>query len=148
MAANFGWDSDTTRSNVPLVMYLDCFCYRLQRLSSTPFDTAEIPKDPDVFYVFEMVLGSVKKSYERRVSKIQPGFLITDQDNAIGLAQGHCPMLDPTLRPLFDISTSAYAGSFEVNEFGSPGSSITTASNVPIYHDLWATMTCNWAEEV
>jgi hypothetical protein len=148
MAANLGWDSDTTRSNVPLVMYLDCLCYRFQHLSSTPSDTTETPKDPDVLYVFKMVLGSVKKSYERRVSKIEPGLLIVDHDNAIGLARGHCPILDPTLKPLFEFSDSTYGDSFEMREFGTSTASNTVAFSPPLYHDLWATMTCSWAKEV
>jgi hypothetical protein len=147
MAANLGWDSDTTRSNVPLVMYLDCLCYRFQLLSSTPPDGSETPKNPDVLYVFKMVLGSVKKSYERRVAQIEPGFLVVDHGKAIGVARGHCPILDPTLGPLFDISDSTYGGSFELSQGGTSSASTTSSSSAPLYHDLWATMTCSWAEE-
>jgi hypothetical protein len=147
MAANFGWDSDTTRSNVPLVMYLDCLCYRFQYLSSTPSDTIETPKTPDVLYVFKRILGSVKKSYERRVSKIEPNSFIVDHGNVVGLARGHCPILDPTLSPLFDISDSTYGGSFDMTEFGTQSISTSGASKMPLWHDLWATMSCSWAEE-
>lgn len=146
MAANLGWDSDTTRSNIPLVMYLDALCYRFQHLSLTPSDDTETPKNPDVIYVFKMILKSCKKSYERRVSKIEPGFLVVDHSNVIGVARGHCPILDPSLNPLFDISDSTYGGSYELSESATPSNSSTTAS-LPQYHDVWAIMTGSWAEE-
>jgi len=147
MAANLGWDSDTTRSNVPLVMYLDALCYRFQHLSLTPSDTAETPQNPDVLYVFGMILRSCKKSYERRVAKIAPGFLIVDDANVIDMAaRGHCPMLDPALNPLFDISDSTYGGSYELSESATPSTS-STAASLPQYHDVWAVMTGSWAEE-
>ena len=152
MAANLGWDVNTTRANVPLVMYLDCLCYRFQTLSSTIPDGSDPPKNPDVLYVFKMVLESVKKSYERRVSNIKPDFFIVDHGTAIGVARGHCPMLDPTLsvyfnNPLSDDST--YTGSFDFDGSASyPSSEIWRPANTPLYHDLWATMTCSWAEEI
>lgn len=146
MAANLGWDSDTTRSNVPLVMYLDALCYRFQHLSLTPSDTVEPPQNPDVLYVFRMILRSCKKSYERRVSKIEPGFMVVDHTNVIGVARGHCPILDPTLNPLFDIPDSAYEGSYELSDSTTPGSS-STAGYVPQYHDIWAVMSGSWAKE-
>jgi hypothetical protein len=146
MAATLGWDSDTTRTSIPLLMYLDALCYRFQHLSSTPSETGETPKNPDVLYVFQMILRSCKKSYERRVSKIEPGFLVVDHANVIGVARGHCPILDPTLNPLFDITDSTYGGSFELNDMSTPSASSTTAS-LPPYHDMWAVMTGTWAEE-
>jgi hypothetical protein len=146
MAASLGWDSDTTRSNVPLIMYLDALCYRFEHLSVIPAGITETPKNPDVIYVFRMILKSCKKSYERRVSKIEPGFLVVDHANVIGVARGHCPILDPTLNPLFDISDSTYGGSLELNESATPSAS-STAASLPQYHDVWAIMTGSWAEE-
>jgi hypothetical protein len=146
MAATLGWDSDTTRSTVPLVMYLDALCYRFQHLSLTPSDTVETPKNPDVLYVFTMILRSCKKSYERRVSKIKPGFLVIDHANVIGVARGHCPILDPTLNPLFEFSDSTYGGSYQLSDSATPSAS-STAAYVPQYHDVWAVMTGSWAEE-
>jgi hypothetical protein len=146
MAASLGWDSDTTRSNVPLIMYLDALCYRFEHLSVIPAGITETPKNPDVIYVFRMILKSCKKSYERRVSKIEPGFLVVDHSNVIGVARGHCPILDPTLNPLFEISDSTYGGSLELNESATPSAS-STAASLPQYHDVWAVMTGSWAEE-
>jgi len=146
MAASLGWDSDTTRSNVPLIMYLDALCYRFEHLSVIPAGITETPKNPDVIYVFRMILKSCKKSYERRVSKIEPGFLVVDHANVIGVARGHCPIQDPTLNPLFDISDSTYGGSFELDNGATPSAS-STATWLPQYHDVWAVMTGSWAEE-
>lgn len=145
MSSNLGWDAETTRSNIPMVMYLDCICYRLQHLSSDSSETAETPKNPGVRYVFSMILGSVKKSYERRVSKIEPGFMMVDPGNVIGVARGHCPIHDPTLKSLLDLSDSTDGSSFELGEGSSP--SVSTPPNMPLYHDVWSTMTCSWANE-
>jgi hypothetical protein len=127
-------------------MYLDALCYRFQHLSLMPSDTVETPKNPDVLYVFSMILRSCKKSYERRVSKIEPGFLVVDHANVIGVARGHCPILDPTLNPLFEFSDSTYGGSYQLSDSATPSAS-SAAAFVPQYHDVWAVMTGSWAEE-
>ncbi|KAH7412843.1 hypothetical protein BKA64DRAFT_339090 [Cadophora sp. MPI-SDFR-AT-0126] len=143
MAAKLGWNADTARSQVPLVMYLDCLCYRFQLLSSIPVRTAEPPKQADVYHVFQMILGSVKKSYEKRISKLAP-------EPPIGhplATTGHCPMMDYSLNIYFDPLVSMDASSFDMTGSGTP-SIESTASAVPLYHDLWATMTGSWAEEI
>jgi hypothetical protein len=145
MAATLAWDADSTRSNIPMSMYLDCLCYRFQQLSITPADGTSPPKNPDVLFVFKMVLESVKKSYERRVAKIEPGFFAINHGTVVGVARGHCPMHDPTLNIYFDKTDSAYESSFDLSGNGSSAS--VPASTILVYHDLWATMTGNWAEE-
>ncbi|KAH6712351.1 hypothetical protein BKA61DRAFT_485453 [Leptodontidium sp. MPI-SDFR-AT-0119] len=142
MAAKLGWNAETARSQVPLVMYLDCLCYRFQILSSVPARTAEPPKHSDVYHVFQMILGSVKKSYEKRVSKLVPEPPIGNN-----FATGHCPMMDYSLNVYFDPLVSMDASSFDLSGSGTP-SIESTASSVPLYHDLWATMTGSWADEI
>lgn len=73
MASVMGWDASTTRTNIPLVMYLDCLCYRFMDLSGTKAESIEDAVDPDIMFVFRMMLGSVKKSYEKRVGDIKVG---------------------------------------------------------------------------
>ncbi|CZR61408.1 uncharacterized protein PAC_11304 [Phialocephala subalpina] len=143
MAANVGWDPASTRANVPFGMYLDALCYRFQHLSSTPSEGVEPPKNPDVLYIFMMVLGSVKKSYERRVNNIKPKFFAVDHGNAIEAARGHCPMMDPNLSVYFGTPDSTYGSSLET----ASSTPSFTAISAPLYHDLWATMTGSWAEE-
>lgn len=145
VASTLGWDSETTRSNIPLVMYLDALCYRFQSITSTPQRGADLPKNPDAVYVMKKMLESVRKSYERRVAKIEPGFLIVSDGNAIGIATGHCPMMDPTLKVLFDEAVFTYDESFSMS--ATPASN-STSSTIPLYHDLWATMTGSWANEI
>ncbi|KUJ19262.1 uncharacterized protein LY89DRAFT_731670 [Mollisia scopiformis] len=140
MAANMGWDANATRANIPFTMYLDALSYRFQHLSSTPSEGTDPPKNPDVLYVFKMMLGSVKKSYERRLNKIQPEFFV---DNAMGVARGHCPVLDPGLSIYFSTPDSTYGSSFDTGNSTPSFSAICT----PLYHDLWATMTGSWAAE-
>ncbi|CZS93246.1 uncharacterized protein RAG0_03616 [Rhynchosporium agropyri] len=144
MAAKLSWNEETARSQVPLVMYLDCLAYRFQLLSSIPARTDSPPKHSDVYHVFHMILGSVKKSYEKRISKLDP-------QPPIGHAftTGHCPMMDYSLNTYFDPLMSMDASSFEPSGSGTP-SIETPAANVaplPQYHDIWATMTGSWADE-
>lgn len=140
MATNMGWDSNTTRTNVPFSMYLDALSYRFQTLSSTPSDGEIRPVNPDVMYVFKIVLGSVKKSYERRVNNI----ITIEQSNPIGV-RGYCPMMDAKLDMFFGTPDSSYESG---SSFDTDGNSTPSfgAVNTPLYHDLWATMTGSWAE--
>lgn len=156
MASNLGWTPDTTRANIPLVMYLDALCYRYQAISSTPTPSgSERPQDPDIFFVFKLILGSVKKSYEQRVAAITPQSFAVQMGNAVGAARGHCPMLDPSLAVFFDsdleIEDSTYGGSWDFSGGASlvntPASSNNAAMH-PVYFDLWATMTGSWATEI
>ncbi|KAH8672069.1 hypothetical protein BGZ60DRAFT_26753 [Tricladium varicosporioides] len=144
MAAKLGWDSDTTRANIPLVMYLDCLCFRFQQISTTKGNESEKPNNPDMLYVFNKILGSVKKSYERRVNAIRPESLPVDLGNGLGPVRGHCPILDPTLSPYFAVTPedSTYSSSWDL----STNSDLSHGSSRLVYHDLWATMTCSWAD--
>lgn len=99
-----------------------------------------------MFYVFRMILGSVKKSYEKRVADIQPRSFVIDNGNAMGTARGHCPILDPSLGPLFESLESSMDGdSFGMGSDGDSG--VAFGSTPTPYHDLWATMSCSWANE-
>jgi hypothetical protein len=152
MASNLGWTPETTRANIPLVMYLDVLSYRFQAVSSTP--SSERPKDPDIFYVFKLIIGSVKKSYERRVAAITPKSFVVEMGNAVGAARGHCPMLDPNLAVYFDadleMGDSTYGGSWNLTGSGlaNTPASRNSATMPPVYFDLWATMTGSWAQEL
>jgi hypothetical protein len=139
-----------------MAMYLDALCYRFQAISSTPTPSgSERPQDPDIFFVFKLILGSVKKSYERRVAAITPKSFVVEQGKAVGAAKGHCPILDPSLAPYFDsdleMEDSTYGGSWDfsggVSCSNTPACSVNTVMP-PVYFDLWATMTGTWAEEI
>jgi hypothetical protein len=156
MASNLRWTPDTTRANIPLVMYLDALCYRFQTVSSphTP-PGSERPQVPDVFFVFKLILGSVKKSYERRVASIAPKSFVVEMGKAVGAARGHCPMLDSSLAVYFDsdleMEDSTYGGSWDFSggaTLANTPASSNNATKPPVYFDLWATMTGTWAEEI
>ena len=150
IAATMNWDSSTTRANIPMVMYLDALCYRFHALSPTQASGGDIPKHSDALYVLAVILGSVKRSYTRRVDSIQPTTFLVDPS----LARGpHCPMKDRGLSDYFDHELdSAYGGDLSGGSVGSVGSTgappgPSSAAYMPLYHDLWATMTCSWAQE-
>ena len=139
-----------------MVMYLDALCYRFQAVSSacTP-SGSERSQDPDVFFVFKLILGSVKKSYERRVAAIAPKSFTVEMDKAVGVARGHCPMLDPSLAVYFDsdleMEDSTCGGSWNFSGGATMTNTPASSNNVAkphVYFDLWATMTGTWAKEI
>jgi hypothetical protein len=107
MASRCGWDPEATRTNIPLGMYLDALCFRFQSHSATPAVNGTPAKNPDMLYVFFLILSSVKKSYARRVAKIAPAVFSPEYSTPSGLARGHCPILDPSLRPYFDVDETS-----------------------------------------
>lgn len=148
MAASLNWDPGTTRSNIPMVMYLDALCYRFNALSPAQPSGGATRKHPDGLTVFAMVLGSVKRSYIRRVDAIQPSNFAVDSSIS---REPHCPMKDASLNAYFEQELdSGYGGDTSRSSVGSldvpPCASKVTG--MPLYHDLWATMTCTWAKEL
>ncbi|KAI9055633.1 hypothetical protein LZ554_000577 [Drepanopeziza brunnea f. sp. 'monogermtubi'] len=111
MARQLGWGPAAARSAVPLG-----------------------ERSADVFLTFEMVLGSVKRSYERRVEKlvsapVPENHAIVGPDVHFAAARGHCPMLDASLEPYLggtlagmdgvgDGSGYGYSGAFLDGHFG------------------------------
>jgi hypothetical protein len=88
----------------------------------------------------------VKRSYARRVSKIQPTSVV-DHDNSGGPGRGLCPIQDPSLRVYFDRDIdSEYSGEWSSSADTPP--SVSQVMSTPLYHDLWATMTGSWANDV
>ncbi len=134
--------ADTTRSNIPFVMYLDCLSYRFQQMTSTPSTGPGTPKHPDAAYVMKMMLGSVKKSYEQRVSGIEPGIFVHDVASVV---RGRCPIMDPSLKNYLDGAT---LNSEEVFSLSDTHSSDASSVHMPLYYDVWATMTGSWASEI
>ncbi|KAL3424957.1 zn 2cys6 transcription factor [Phlyctema vagabunda] len=164
MASLNGWDPETTRATIPLGMYLDCLCYRIQSLSQTFHDPNA--KALDVMHIFKLILSSVKQSYEQRVSNIKPNFFFVENGVAVGAARGHCPIFDPNLRPVFqanenlmeDIGSSSASASGSGSSSGIGGSGMTSAGDwtslegdltpgQDFHYDIWSTMTSNWAAE-
>lgn len=167
MASTRNWDADTTRSNVPMAMYLDAMCYRFQALSSAN-PRLGTPRNPDHLYVFKMILSSVKKSYEKRVADIKPDLFRVDR-------RGHCPILDPSLQQYFnadgppapaygdawgdmttpDLTETDFSGATTgwSATGGTPDSDPAAMVGMdgvgaPMYFDLWATMTSTWADNI
>jgi hypothetical protein len=164
MATALSWNSEATRRNIPLVMYLDALSYRCQLISTTPVPSSamDTPKNPDTMYILKMMLGSVKKSYENRLADIKPSSFDSTMDEGkvmAGMQFGSCPVHDQSLKVYFDqrVDDSIHAGSsdyfFDVNDgidlqpglYGGNSGSIGIGQRRPVYFDLWATMMGNWA---
>ena len=155
MAAKLNWDAGTARANVPMVMYLDALSYRFLAVSPTPTrsssGSSETPRHWDWLHIFAVVLESVKRSFVRRVDSIQPVTFLVDPS----LARGpHCPMKDASLSAYFDQEMememdSAYGGDLSGSGASTAAMTPCTSGETgrPLYHDLWATMTCTWANE-
>jgi hypothetical protein len=166
MASTRAWDADNTRANCPLGMYLDALCYRFQTLSATPSSGTSVPRNPDILYVFKMILASVKKSYERRVAKI----ILEPATAEVGsrISKGHCPILDPSMKPYWDNDNSSFGSSWETGIGSTPSGEMVDMGDMgdmievnltmpmeppmnhpgaPLYFDVWATMTGSWANE-
>jgi hypothetical protein len=140
LAKDLGWDAETTRTNVPMVMYLDCLCFRFQKLSGIPVEGEQIPKNPGLLFILKMILESLKKSYEKRVSQISSISFNIDYGNAAGMFRTHCPIRDPSLNIYFEDQYSSGSESFQTSGMS------TTTFPAP-FHDIWATMTGGWAKE-
>lgn len=126
MASDLGWDPKTTRANIPMVMYLDCLCWRLQSLSSNSDEAEKSPQSFDPLYIFRVVLESLKNSYLRRVAEIKSPSIPA---NLSSREKGQCPIRDPELNAYFESALSQSSGSYDDSASG-------TSSNVPIYFDI------------
>lgn len=147
MAAEKKWDPDTTRQSIPLGMYLDCFCYRLGTLSS--YDESNTnEQQPDAMFILKKLLGNVKQSYERRVSKIGPQNFVSNDGTAVDDIKTRCPMFDPGMSHYLERQSETLSMWGPSPAGTSSGvSESSNASSSLRYHDLWATMTGTWAEE-
>jgi hypothetical protein len=94
-----------------------------------------------------MVLESIKKSYELRVALVTPPLSMAVQTpGASSMDKLHCPMNDRDLLAYFEPLSQDFGEAFGV--LG--GTSTTVPSvpkSIPVYHDLWATMTMNWSND-
>jgi hypothetical protein len=156
-----GWDVAAAREHAPLGMFLDCLCYRMQVLSSTA-PTNPNPKNPDGPFIFRMVLESIKRTYEQRLSLVLPNpptpnpaaeqngetpcHLNGFHTPAMTLMDKlHCPMNDQNLMSYFE--PLQFENGDVVNGAGPSARPAQEASAIPLYHDLWATMTMSWTDD-
>lgn len=151
-----GWDVVAAREHAPLGMFLDCLCYRMEALSCVP-PTEPNPKAPDGPFIFRVMLESIKRSYEQRVALVTPS-LSSIADESMNAARGcPAPVANPTDKlycPMNDRQLLTYLEPLSQDPsevFGIPGDAsgaVPSAHNsIPVYHDLWATMTMNWTDE-
>lgn len=133
-----GWDDRVARERAPLLMYLDCLCYRMQSLTSIPAGQVGVPKNPDAPYTFKTVLEFIIKKFNERLEAMDK--MAQNMDKSCNVQHARCPMRDPELAHLFqqdDRSPRVF-----VRDTSDSGSSIDTTT--PVYFDVWRTMTMGW----
>ncbi|KAI9746482.1 MAG: hypothetical protein M1818_000195 [Claussenomyces sp. TS43310] len=151
-----GWNPRVARESAPLCMYLDAICYRLQNLSSVSVDEVGVPKNPDAPFIFKTVLAQLKDTFERRVSQIPSRIFDYDEGGVVGIFAGPdtgsvskrsshgCPMFEPSISGY--LKSWQEGGASNDRDMGRPDGK-PQGSTVPVYHDIWATMTMTWASE-
>ena len=122
----------------------------MQELSSTAPNDPK-PKNPDGPFIFRMVLESIKKSHEQRIAATTPRPTIGNQGAspyrgfetaATSFPERlHCPMNDQNLMTYFEPIQA------DLNQMVNGAGSSSTSGNIPVYHDLWATMTMSWTND-
>lgn len=156
LAALNGWDADTTRENVPLGMYLECLCYRIQGLSgtaktslsqtaSTSSSDSTLPAatTPDLMHFLYLIIQSAKMSYDQSVADIKPN-LSVEKGVPVNIACGHCPMTDPRLKPYFEPRKQK---AWDSNGGQTQWHAEQEQFHIPALGNLWLTMTGTWAKE-
>ena len=144
MAADAGWDSATTRQNVPMSLYLDSFCWRFEKLSATKERPGEAVKNPDWLYLMRRVLETLNKSYSKRVAAIVPPHMPAAPPHPGVTSGGICPMKEPEFTEFLE-AAFMQTSSEEQSPLSSETYSSSNSARTPVYFDIWSTMTGSWA---
>jgi hypothetical protein len=137
------WDGSFAKEHAPLCMYLDSLCYRMQNLSQAKVSDSE-RNDIDAPMFFKLILDSVKNTFGERLSYAPPPYTasVGDPQPVDVLPNLHCPMLDPDISYLMDPFRCSTTNQTNVAQ-----KSNIFEQNMPLYHDIWATMTADWANQ-
>jgi hypothetical protein len=156
------WDDEACRRELDFNAYLDRLCRDERRYP--PGNFAHASRDPsmDIVSAFRVVLGVVKEKLEKRVARMRPR-----PAPAAGIAAGPllnpmsmggrtpaCPMLDGSLGQYYrmwdepigvPINVGMPSGSGVVVDSAATAGAPTAGEPV-VSHDIWATMTMEWAQ--
>lgn len=146
--ANSEWDYQATRRYAPLVMYLDCLCYKLQGLSNTTAKDTDLCGHPDTPYLYKIVLETLKDSHERRIECEANSATAGGANSKSSRRSGsHCPMINRSITSYIDTWQAPSHDTMLVLDVENSLETSNTKTIKPVYHDIWATMTMSWASE-
>lgn len=131
------WNSAKARETLQLGTRLDCLCWRIQTLD---IQSGKAEKTRTLFSLLQSALSKFKETYDKvvqldveRTANFQTPDIM-DFDSLIDeLGLDKCPALHGGLSQF-----GAHLGGGSSHGSG-PG------SGIPLYHDMWATMTMSWA---
>ena len=131
------WNSARARVILQLGTRLDCLCWRIQKLD---IRSGEQSKARTNFSVFQAALSSFKESYDKLV---QLDLEKNSSSQVLDVME-----LDGWVEKLgMDKCPAFYGNAAQFGTYGGDETSYTygASSSIPMYHDMWATMTMSWA---
>lgn len=152
------WDHSAAREIVGLGSFLEKFTDDGSGAASLTPASSKSSSGTDVLSASKVVLGVVKRKYEKRLAALEkaalaqpPHSVPADTDSGIR----KCPMFDGSLDPFIQtwddtfldpssLVNTSFIGSGLAGVPG-PGSSFDTQP--VLFRDLWATMTMNWSQD-
>lgn len=150
------WNALAARNYAPMSMYLDSISYQLRGMSSIPV-IGSVPPNPDFAFIFRMVLESLRSTYHKKVAastqQSQTGSSNSSEQSSntdsmplpiTRRTPNSCPMFDPDMQLYFETWRTASTGPSILNTGGMELKN--TSEPLPVFHDIWATMTQGWAE--
>jgi hypothetical protein len=152
------WDHAAAREVVSFGSFLEKFTHDDCDTAILTPASSKSNSGTDVLSASKVVLGVVKRKYEKRLAALEKAALMqpphpvpTDVD--AGLRK--CPMFDGSLDPFIetwddtflDPSSLLNASLMGPGLTGVPGAGSSSDPQPMIYHDLWATMTMGWSQD-
>lgn len=152
------WNHAAAREVVGLGSFLDNFTYNGSGAADLTPASSKSSSGTDVLSASKVVLGVVKRKYEKRLAALEKAALAqpphpvpADTDSGIR----KCPMFDGSLDPFIqtwddtflDPSSLVYTSFMSSGLAGVPGSGSSSDTQPVVYHDLWATMTMGWGQD-
>jgi len=131
------WNSVRAREVLQLGTRLDCLCWRIQKLD---IRSGEPSKTWTNFSLFQTAFSSFKGTYDKTVQldvertssvQISEPMDLDAMTDELGMAS--CPVLRGNPAHI-----EGYSGAESSYNYG-------MGNSVPLYHDIWATMTMSWA---
>lgn len=113
-----------------------------------------MPLNLDSPFIMKVVLDSVKKTFEERIALATTTLCAPDDSGAqmnvktpfdSGVVKRYCPMLDQDVMGYLEPLQASIFDSLPNSDNPDSMGTSREKQNIPLYHDIWATMTMGWA---